>query len=100
MRYLLLIGLLALLRIGHAQPLIKGYYFSRVGLTFLIVSADARSGGMGELGVATLPDAYSHQHNAAKYLFMDSRHRSSVNFFYVPWLRQLVDDMSIAGEIG
>ncbi len=96
----MLIGLLALLRIGHAQPLIKGYYFSRVGLTSLTVSSDARSGGMGELGVATLPDACSHQQNAAKYLFMDSRHKSSVNFFYVPWLRKLVNDMSIAGEIG
>jgi len=97
MRYLLFIGLFALSRVGCAQSLPKDYTFSNVGMTFLSVSSDARSAGLGELGVATLPDAYSHQHNAAKYLFMDSRHRSSVNFFYVPWLRKLVNDMSIAG---
>ena len=49
------------------------------------------------MGVATLPDACSHQHNAAKYLFMDTRYKGGVNLFYIPWLRQLVDDMSIAG---
>ncbi len=95
--YLLFAGILASLHVGYAQSFIRDYNFSNVGMTFLSVSTDARSGGMGELGVATLPDCYSHQQNAAKYLFIDSRHKGGINLFYVPWLRKLVDDMSIAG---
>lgn len=97
MRFMLFFGFFLCLQSGYAQSLPKDYTFSNVGMTFLSVSADARSGGMGELGVATLPDSYSHQQNAAKYLFLDSRYKGGVNLFYVPWLRQLVNDMSIAG---
>lgn len=81
----------------YAQGDRSVYNFANVGMTFLSVSTDARSGGMGELGVATLPDSYSHQQNASKYVFLDKEERGGVNIFYVPWLRHLVNDMSIAG---
>ena len=95
--YLLFIGLLALLGVGHAQSLPKDYTFSNVGMTFLSISTDARSAGLGEMGVAILPDASSHQQNAAKYLFLDSRYKGGIHLFYIPWLRQLIDDMNISG---
>lgn len=36
---------------------------------FLRISPDARSGGMGDLGVATIPDANAQFYNVAKYPF-------------------------------
>ena len=37
---------------------------------FLNIGPDARSGGMGELGAATEPDAISQHWNPAKYAFV------------------------------
>lgn len=62
------------------------YNFTNVGMTFLSVSTDARSGGMGELGVATPPDSYAHQQNASKYVFLNQDQPGGINVFYVPWL--------------
>ena len=39
---------------------------------FLLITPDARAGGMGDVGVATSPDANSLHHNPAKFSFMDS----------------------------
>ena len=41
------------------------------GVPFLLISPDARSAGMGELGVATSPDVFSQQWNPSKYVFAD-----------------------------
>lgn len=84
---------------GYGQIGKPDYNFTNVGMTFLSVVTNARAGGMGELGVATVPDAYSHQQNPAKYVFADEEvtGKRGINIFYVPWLRRLVDDMSIAG---
>ncbi len=58
------------------------------------VAPDARSGGMGEVGVATDPDAASQYWNPAKYPFCISR--AAIQMSYTPWLRNLVSDMNIA----
>lgn len=84
----------------YAQGEKSFYNFTNVGMTFLSINTDARSGGMGEIGVASLPDDYSHQQNAAKYIFMNPDRKGGVNLFYVPWLRHLVNDMHIAGLSG
>ena len=42
------------------------------GVPFLLITPDARAGGMGELGVATSPDAYAQQWNPATYAFIES----------------------------
>lgn len=55
---------------------------------------DARSAGMGDVGVATDPDAASQFWNPAKYPFCISRAGVALN--YTPWLRQLVSDMDLA----
>lgn len=85
---------------GYSQVDKSDYNFTNVGMTFLSVVTDARAGGVGELGVASLPDSYSHQHNASKYIFLESDQKKGINVFYLPWLRHLINDMSIAGASG
>ena len=64
------------------------------GVPFLTITPDARAGGMGDLGVATTPDASSQYWNPAKYAFMESE--VGLTFAYTPWLRRLVDDISLS----
>jgi hypothetical protein len=65
---------------------------------FLTISPDARSGGMGDLGVSTTPDAYSMFWNPAKYAFSDKTFGFGIG--YVPWLRSLVNDIGLASVVG
>lgn len=65
---------------------------------FLMISPDARSGGMGDAGVATSPDAYSGYWNPAKYAFADKAFGFGIG--YVPWLRGLVNDIGLASLTG
>jgi len=58
---------------------------------FLLITPDARSAGMGELGVATPADAYSQQWNPAKYAFASSE--KGIGISYTPYLSKLVDDI-------
>lgn len=63
-------------------------------VTSQTIAPDARSAGMGDVGVATAPDAASQFWNPAKYPFCISRAGVALN--YTPWLRQLVSDMDLA----
>ena len=54
---------------------------------FLRISPDARAGGMGDLGVATSPDANSSFFNLAKTPFTKSPY--GVGLTYTPWLKDL-----------
>lgn len=65
---------------------------------FLMISPDARSGGMGDAGVATSPDVYSGFWNPAKYAFADKSFGFGIG--YVPWLRGLVNDIGLASVAG
>jgi hypothetical protein len=58
---------------------------------FLLIAPDSRSGGMGDMGVATSPDNYSQHHNPAKYVFNESVF--GIGMAYSPWLRTLVNDV-------
>ena len=58
------------------------------------IAPDARSAGMGDIGVATDPDVNSQYWNPAKYTFCISKAGVSLN--YTPWLRQLVNDIDLA----
>ena len=64
------------------------------GVPFLLITPDARSAGMGELGVATSADVYSQQWNPAKYVF--SEKSQGVGISYTPYLSKLVDDIFLA----
>ena len=61
------------------------------GVPFLLITPDARSAGMGELGAATPVDAYSQQWNPAKYAFATSE--KGIGISYTPYLNKLVDDI-------
>jgi Type IX secretion system protein PorV len=61
---------------------------------FLTIAPDARSAGMGDVGVATAPDAASLYWNPAKLAFIDNDFGGSIS--YTPWLRELVNDMSLS----
>lgn len=54
---------------------------------FLRISPDARAGGMGDLGVATTPDANSGFWNLSKTPFAPSPY--GVGLTYTPWLKDL-----------
>lgn len=54
---------------------------------FLRISPDARAGGMGDVGVATTPDANSPFWNLAKTSF--ARSPFSAGLTYTPWLKDL-----------
>ena len=60
---------------------------------FLLISPDARAGGMGDIGVATSADAFSLFHNPAKIAF--SNRQVKVGITYSPWLRNLTDDIFV-----
>jgi len=61
---------------------------------FLLIGPDSRSGGMGDVGVATSPDASSSYWNVSKTAFMKKDKALSVS--YTPWLRSLVPDINLA----
>jgi hypothetical protein len=66
---------------------------------FLRISPDARSGGMGDVGVATSPDANSPFWNLAKIPFAQSK--TSISATYTPWLRGLgLNDVYLAALSG
>ncbi|MFT4611612.1 MAG: hypothetical protein ACJA1H_001401 [Glaciecola sp.] len=64
------------------------------GVPFMLIAPDARSAGMGDMGVATSVDAYAQQWNAAKYTFSEAK--SGIAVSYTPYLSKLVNDISIA----
>jgi hypothetical protein len=66
---------------------------------FLRISPDARSGGMGDMGVATSPDANSSFWNIAKTPF--NTDKAGVSLTYTPWLKDLgVNDVFLASLAG
>src|SRR5688500_6094622 len=54
---------------------------------FLRISPDAGAGGMGEVGIATHPDANSSFWNLAKTPF--NRNIGGIGLTYTPWLKRL-----------
>jgi hypothetical protein len=54
---------------------------------FLRISPDARAGGMGDLGIATSPDAASSFYNLSKTPF--AKKDIGIGFTYTPWLKDL-----------
>lgn len=61
---------------------------------FLLISPDSKAGAMGDVGVATTPDANSLHWNPAKLAFVDDDMGFSMS--YVPWLRALVPDINLS----
>ncbi|GGD87001.1 type IX secretion system outer membrane channel protein PorV [Planktosalinus lacus] len=58
---------------------------------FVLIAADARAAGMGDMGVGTSVDGFSQQWNPAKYAF--STYKQGVGVTYTPYLSKLVNDI-------
>ncbi|HEX6914532.1 MAG TPA: type IX secretion system outer membrane channel protein PorV [Chitinophagaceae bacterium] len=66
---------------------------------FLRISPDAKAGGMGDVGIATTPDANASFWNLAKTPFAKSK--TSISATYTPWLRDLgLNDVYLAALAG
>lgn len=88
-------ALFALTEQANAQKTsVTGANYISTAVPFLSITPDSRAGAMGDTGVATSPDHNSMFWNAAKYSFTESE--AGVGASYTPWLREVIDDMSIA----
>ncbi len=65
---------------------------------FLRISPDARSGAMGDAGIAISPDANASYWNLSKLPFAAAD--ASISASYTPWLRELVNDVYLANLTG
>lgn len=65
---------------------------------FLRISPDARGGGMGDVSIAATADANAIYWNAAKTVFATST--SQVGATYVPWLKDVADDVYLLNAAG
>lgn len=102
-RSLKLWSLVALLFISatklYAQEDVKAQFAPiNTAVPSLSIAPDARGGGMGDNGVATLPDVNSQYWNPAKYVFNYSQ--AGVSLSYTPWLRKLVNDVALVNLSG
>ena len=61
---------------------------------FLNFAPDSRHSAMGDVGVATSPDANSAHWNAGKLAFIKDGYGFSLS--HSPWLGKLVNDMSLS----
>lgn len=61
---------------------------------FLRISPDARSGAMGDVGIAISPDANAQYWNVSKLPFATKKYGISAT--YTPWLKDLVPDIFLA----
>lgn len=86
----------------NAESQVAGYtgtqslLFQRIetAVPFLLISPDARSGAMGDVGVATSPDINAIHWNPSKLAF--TKDSSVISFSYNPWLSQLAPDIFMA----
>jgi len=65
---------------------------------FLRISPDARSAGMGEVALATTPDANSSFWNLAKIPYNESK--GGISLSYTPWLKDILSDVYLAAAAG
>ena len=65
---------------------------------FLRISPDARAAGMGDLAIATSPDANSSFWNLAKVPF--NTNQGGISASYTPWLKDILNDVYLAAVAG
>lgn len=64
------------------------------GVPFLLIIPDARTGAMGDAGVATLPDQNTVAINPSKLAYLEQPYGLSMS--YSPWLSNFKADMNLA----
>src|SRR6187401_42214 len=65
---------------------------------FLRISPDARAAGMGDLAIATSPDANSSFWNLAKVPY--NTNKGGISASYTPWLKDILSDVYLAALAG
>lgn len=91
--------LLNVLIAAHAQPpQPPTINVVTTAVPFLRISPDARAGGMGDMGIATSPDAISGFWNMGKVAFNESK--GGISATYTPWLKDIVNDVYLAAVSG
>ncbi len=87
-----------ILPFANAQSTAPTINVVTTAVPFLRISPDARSGAMGDIGVATSPDASSGFWNMGKVAFNESK--GGIAATYTPWLKNLVNDVYLASLSG
>lgn len=84
-----------LINCAYAQKReVGGQNYISTAMPIIMVSPDATAAGMGDVGVASKPDANSQHWNNAKLAFVEDK--AGFAMTYTPWLRKLgVGDMNL-----
>jgi hypothetical protein len=95
---LLIAGICCLTSLSAQLPAPNNDYYNGIftAMPFLRINTDARSGSLGNMGVATSPDAGSIFLNAAKLSAIPENNPFGLSVSYAPWLTQLVDGLYLA----
>jgi len=82
--------------IAYSQTVVNGKNSNPVltAVPFLNITPDARSGGMGDAGVALSPGVFDTYWNPSKMAFLDNSYKASLS--YTPWLRNIAPDVNMA----
>lgn len=92
-----LLSVTNLLAQGTTPPDVIGqdddYRVITTAVPFLMITPDARAGGMGDVGGATSADANSVHWNPAKLVFVENDFGFALS--YTPWLGKIINDMWI-----
>jgi len=97
---LLFLSSFSLIAAGQTLPTGQEVRYNPIStaVPFLTITPDSRHGAMGDVGVATSPDANSQYLNPSKYAFTEGKFGFSLS--YTPWLRELVNDINLAYMAG
>jgi len=82
----------------NAQAQEAGTVNATAAVPFLRVSPDARTGAMGDAGIAMLPDANAAFLNSARLPF--AKAASAVGITYSPWMKDVNGEMFLASLAG
>jgi len=97
---ILFLSTVSLIAAGQSLPTGQEVRYNPIStaVPFLTITPDSRHGAMGDVGVATSPDANSQYLNPSKYAFTEGKFGFSLS--YTPWLRELVNDINLAYMAG
>ncbi len=90
--FIIMLSLILCASISNAQDKLQ-FNPIQTAVPSLAISPESRGAGMGDIGAATTPDVNSQHWNPAKYAFLESQ--AGVGLSYTPWLRKLVNDISL-----
>ena len=99
MRYIILsLAIIASFSVSYGQAISQQDYVNLNPITtsmpFLAINPDSRSGAMGDAGTTLSANSSSIYWNTAMLNFAEDD--AEIGLSYVPWLRQLTNDMSLS----